>query len=86
MSPNFLPNSFVFAITHPWQKYKIGDVVLVEHASYGKMIKRIDAVNANNTFSLKGDNFESVTTQQMGQINKAQIMGKVFWQVKPPKA
>ncbi len=96
MSPNFLPDSFVFAIKHPWQHLAVGDVVLVNHDTYGKMIKRIASIN-NHTdkhkdkhtiqqkITLKSDNPLGVTSEQIGIIDSQQIIGKVIWQVKPPK-
>ncbi len=96
MSPNFLPDSFVFAIKHPWQRLAVGDVILVNHDNYGKMIKRIASITnhkdkhkdkraTQQTITLKSDNPLGVTSEQIGIIDSGQIIGKVIWQVKPPK-
>ncbi len=82
MSPNFLPDDFVLLIAHRWQKLAVGDVVLVNHQHYGKIIKRIASIEKDNWFTLKSDNPQGVTTEQMGIINKGQVIGKVVYQVK----
>ncbi|PIE46819.1 MAG: hypothetical protein CSA42_06550 [Gammaproteobacteria bacterium] len=95
MFPNFLPDSFVLVIKYPWQQFKVGDVVLVKHEKYGKMIKRICSMitsksnskiglNRCKKITLRGDNPQSVTTEQMGQIDSTHIIGKVIYQIKPP--
>lgn len=89
MSPNFLPNAFVVAIKHPWQVFKVGDVVLVNHLIYGKMIKRINSyqqtTNSKNSayITLIGDHPASVSTQQMGVVSQSQIMGRVCYCIQP---
>lgn len=88
MFPNFLPNAFVVAIRFPWQTLKVGDVVLVNHHDYGKMIKRIKTINnaqLPQKMTLEGDNPNSITPEQMGELDKSQVIGKVIYQIKPAK-
>ncbi len=88
MSPIFLPNNFVLVIKHPWQKFNVGDVILVNHQHYGKIIKRICTIETQHGktfFTLKSDNPQGVTTEQIGKTNKNQLIGKVIYQVKANK-
>lgn len=83
MSPSFLPDSYVLSVSHPFQKLKKNDVILVNHPTYGKMIKRILNISPDGIL-LVGDNPMSVTTEQMGLIQKSDVLGKVIWHVNPP--
>lgn len=82
MFPHFLPDAFVISIKHPYQKYQKNEVVLVEHATYGKMIKRILSTSATGVW-LVGDHFDSLSTEKMGLLDKKHILGKVVYQIKP---
>lgn len=82
MSPTFLENAFVCSLKYPFQTLKVGDVVLVNHADYGKMIKRIQAIQQNSLW-LVGDNPASISTEKMGAVHKKNVIGKVMWQVSP---
>lgn len=81
MSPNFLENAFVFSIKYPLQTLQKNDVILVNHPTFGKIIKRISAISEQGIW-LKGDNPISTRTEEMGLIAKNQVIGKVIFQVK----
>ena len=84
MSPNFLEGDFVICAKFPWSIFKQNDVVLIQHPQYGMILKKIHSQVANQSFLLIGINLsESVSTQQMGIVSKDQIIGKVFWRIKP---
>lgn len=84
MLPSFVAGDFVLAVKYPLQPYRPNDVILVRHKRFGDMIKRITSISSTQgcvRYHLAGDNIESVTTDAMGEINRAQILGKVFWRI-----
>lgn len=79
MSPNIKQGSFVFIFKSPFTKFKTGDLVVVDHSQYGRIIKRVYSSNNNQQFSLTGDNPDSLSSEKMGLVNKRQLCGKVFY-------
>ena len=61
--------------------YRPGFVVLVDHPEYGLIVKRVKSITAN-TFRLEGDG-QSTSTEDMGDVDKAQIKGRARWAVTP---
>lgn len=82
MSPTFLPDAYVLSVKHPWQRLKDDDVILLSHATYGNMIKRI-LKKTDDALLVVGDNPQSVTTEQMGLIPYHDVLGKVLWHSNP---
>ena len=72
---------------HWQQPLKVGDIVAVRHSQYGDIIKRVYQIDYDDKqmmigLYLVGDNpSQSVSTEQMGRIDMAQLLGKVVWRV-----
>ena len=71
-----------------WQQsLKVGDIVAIRHSQYGDIIKRVCQIDYDDKqmmigLYLVGDNpSQSVSTEQMGRIDMAQLLGKVVWRV-----
>ncbi|MFS1702999.1 S26 family signal peptidase [Alteromonas sp. AMM-1] len=88
MLPTLPPDSYVLVAKLPFQTISLNDMVVVNTAQYGVIVKRVMAVNGNRTlFYLCGDNIaESISTNQIGPVCKADIAGKVIWSKKPPQS
>ena len=85
MLPTLPPDTFVLAVKMPFSRVNLKDLVVVRTATFGTVVKRVIAVNtAKDTFYLSGDNIaESISANQIGVVNKGDLIGKVYWSVKP---
>lgn len=81
MSPSFNDGDFVLGLTK-FISPKIGQVVVVQHSLYGRIIKRISCVQKDGIL-LAGDNpDEGVSTEAMGRIEQDKITARVIWRIK----
>jgi phage repressor protein C with HTH and peptisase S24 domain len=79
MLPSFCCGDFVIVYRRSRSTFKQGDVVVVEHAPLGKIIKRIVAVESEGNLLLAGDNLTASTdTLTLGSIQPKQVLGRVF--------
>jgi nickel-type superoxide dismutase maturation protease len=86
MLPKFYCGDFVLAYRRFHSVFKQGDVVVVEHAQFGKIIKRIITIENGGTLLLVGDNIAvSTDTFTLGSIQPEQVLGRVIWYVSRPK-
>ena len=75
MSPVVLHGAYLLIKRR--RQYIDGDIVYVNHAKYGKIVKRIISGNKLNGFYLAGDNVLSVSVAQMGVVEQSKIVGVV---------
>lgn len=105
MTPAFLPDDYVISIgwwlpvRRLWRAlaqrplYRVNDVLLIQHRTYGRIIKRVTAVQDTNssarcvcTYMLTGDNRRhSVSSAEIGSIPEQQVIGKVFAHIRKPR-
>ena len=87
MLPTLPPDTYVLVATFPFLSISLNDLVVVNTAQYGVIVKRVLAVDSSKTtFYLCGDNIEeSVSSNQIGPVSKAEVLGKVIWFKKPPR-
>ena len=76
MLPHFAAGDFVIAC-RLFFSLNIGDCVIVKHANYRCIIKRIDNICPHKGIWLKGDYEDSVSPEQMGWIQKKDIIARV---------
>lgn len=62
---------------------QVGDVVVVQHPYYGRMIKRVSACRGDGTLSLKGDNAATVASIDMGAIRRDQVLSRARLRISP---
>ena len=62
---------------------RVGDVVVVQHPYYGRMIKRVSACRGDGTLSLKGDNAATVASIDMGAIRRDQVLSRAQLRISP---
>ncbi len=85
MSPTVPHNSYAVFHHFTWGDIALGTKVKVDHARYGKIIKTICHIDNNGLYWLAGENDHSLSTLQMGPINKSQILGILLLAVKPDR-
>ena len=62
------------------QIYRDGDIVLIDHPTYGAIIKRIRNQTPQG-FWLVGENDASLTTSQLGLVPQSCILGRLAFTV-----
>jgi len=80
MSPLIPDNSYVVVI--PWLKIlplKCGNIIKVNHARYGEIIKAVATVDNEGFIWLQGHHNSSVTREEMGPIRSSQVIGRVIY-------
>ena len=82
MEPNYRPGNLVVGIKT--KKIKIGDAVVVQHKTLGKILKRVKSID-ENVITLQSDNekYDSIAVNELFLFES--IIGKVFfktWSVK----
>ncbi len=83
MAPKLTDGDFVIA-SQLYFTLNVGDLVVVEHPIYQRIIKRVAAIE-NNNLQLTGENNASVSTASMGWLATTSVKGKVFYSVRKPK-
>ncbi|WP_328185903.1 S24/S26 family peptidase [Marinobacter sp. OP 3.4] len=82
MLPDLTAGSFVVTLRHRAQTLRVNDVVVVEHAIHGRIIKRVIGIGQDGALSLAGDNAASSTsTEALGAIRREQVLGRVIWRI-----
>lgn len=78
MHPILRDGQIVFAHRIFWfTKINIGDIIVFEHSSHGRMIKLVELIK-NNKIKVKGTLPQSVDSAIFGLINKEDILYKIF--------
>jgi signal peptidase I len=67
-----------FVVSTRWiGRIRVGDVLLIDHPVYGRLIKRVLRVSGDRSFLLTGDNAEaSVSPERLGWVNRQWVLGK----------
>ena len=76
MEPNYRPGNLVVGIKT--KKIKIGDAVVVQHKTLGKILKRVKSID-ENVITLQSDNekYDSIAVNELFLFES--IIGKVFF-------
>ena len=81
MLPALTGGDFVIA-TRFYRHIKLNDLLVINHPSYGRIIKRVAKISNKKNIYVTGDNSESISSEQIGSIAKSQIQGKVLFSIK----
>lgn len=82
MLPDLMAGSFVVALRHRGQTLRLNDVVVVDHAIHGRVIKRVAGIGQDGTLSLAGDNTaRSTSTEALGPVPPERVLGRVIWRI-----
>lgn len=80
MAPTLMPGDYLIATKA--RAIRSGFVVLVDHPKYGTIVKRVASVS--DTFvTLEGDDPDSTSTEDMGQVDPENIRGRVRLAITP---
>ena len=77
MRPLVKPGAF--AVFKRQSTYADGDVVLVDHPRFGKIIKRAIDVTSKSLW-LEGAHTDSLSRETMGPIERRRVKGKLVYQ------
>lgn len=69
-----------FAVFHRAKAVKAGDVVLVDHQKFGRIIKSVKGRDSNG-ISLMGLHPDSMPPEKLGHISEKRIIGRLVWQL-----
>lgn len=79
MRPVLFPGTF--AIFRRQTAYEDGDILLVNHPRFGRIVKRAIDVGSRSLW-LEGANSNSLTRETMGPIECSQVQGKLLYQIR----
>ena len=87
LSPFFLPGDFVLIGLKPIfsRNLKVGDLIVFDHAEYGRLIKQVIEVHPQNDhIYVGGTHAMSLGVSQLGPISSSAVIGKVLFHIKNP--
>lgn len=70
-----------YVLTAPFKRIKPDSLIVIQHASYGVLVKRVIKAEKQR-YLLSGENSASVSTDQMGWIERSAVLGVVIWSVR----
>lgn len=70
-------------LTIPFFRFKVGDTILFQHPTYGKMIKIIDCIESDK-IRVIGTHPDSIDSRRFGPIDRESVLGKVIWHIRRP--
>jgi signal peptidase I len=85
LAPVFQEGDFVVTLKIPliFDHYKEGDVVVFNQVTYGRLIKRVQAVSpVDNTLFVIGSHPNSVDSREFGAVQAQSVLGKVIWHIR----
>jgi hypothetical protein len=78
MLPTIKPKAFVMVRATWLKKLEVADIVLVKHACFGLIIKRLIHLDYSCGHTIAGDNRHSVSADTLGKVYSNDILGVVF--------
>jgi hypothetical protein len=84
LTPDFQEGDFVITLKVPlfFDHYKEGDVIVFDQVSYGRMIKRVQAVSPeDNSLFVLGSHPNSIDSREFGAVQTKTVLGKVIWHI-----
>ena len=81
MLPTLAAGDFVIA-SRLFFKLRVGDHIVANHPDYDCIVKKIQKIDPTQGYWLSGENSDSVTPEQIGWLNRNQIIAKVILKIK----
>ena len=85
MFPRIPQHSYILAIH--WFRFKgikSGQTILMNHPKYGLLVKTVALIDKNGLIWCKGENASSIRVEELGPVNRQQIIGQVLKVFKKP--
>ena len=73
MLPTLAEGDFL-VVGRRYRTLKVGDLVLLNHAKYPQMVKRIRYISAEGRFLVEGDSPHSLSPEQIGWVNNLSLI------------
>ncbi|MGR0278427.1 S24/S26 family peptidase [Marinomonas dokdonensis] len=77
MAPRLLDGDFVL-ISRWYPSLKAGQLVVVDHALYGVIVKKVLHIAPDGQLWLGGENNQSLLSERIGWVSPRRILGKVI--------
>lgn len=86
MLPTLRDGDFVVVVA-AWidRRCRVGDVVVVDHPTFGRIVKRVAARDGAGRLGLAGDGPDSTSREALGWVSARALLGRVRWHVTPPR-
>lgn len=81
MSPTLKNGDYIIIKKRP-RSFRSGFIYVVLHDRLGHIVKRLDR-HENRRLWFKGDNAESTSSKDIGEINPTSIVGRAFLAITP---
>ncbi len=81
MEPYLSDGDFVL-IYRRVKRLSVGDVVVCQHPTYPRLIKKIIEINEQGDILLTGCNPAGISTEEMGWVPAKLVEGKVIWEIR----
>jgi len=82
MLPHYRDGDYVLALSAKLCRLREGDVWLVNHPSYGAIIKRILKIDGQRFWLVSDNTHEGTSTEKLGLLEQHNLIGKVIWHIK----
>ncbi|ETI62257.1 S24/S26 family peptidase [Marinomonas profundimaris] len=80
MAPRLCNGDFVF--TSRWyKKLKVGHLVVVDHALYGFIVKKVLHIAPDGQLWLGGESNKSLQSERIGWVSSRRVIGKVIGRI-----
>lgn len=76
MVPRLYDGDYVFT-SRFYRSLKVGHLVVVDHALYGLMLKKVLHIAPDGQLWLGGENNQSMQSERIGWVSSRRIVGKV---------
>ncbi|MGO3346214.1 MAG: S24/S26 family peptidase [Marinomonas sp.] len=77
MAPRLHDSDFVFT-SRFYPHLKVGQIIVVDHALYGLIIKKVLHIAPDGQLWLGGENVQSLSPERIGWVSSKRIVGKVI--------
>lgn len=78
MAPTVNSNDFVLCWQQRKVRFKVGDLVVVDHPDLRFLVKRIVAMDSQLGVLVEGDNPASFSCHQLGWLREERLLGKII--------
>lgn len=70
-----------FAVFRRKREVKRGDIVLVRHPSYGKLIKKVATITLRGRIALHGMSEHGATGEGQSSVDRQEVLGKLMFRI-----